>query len=161
MKNIIITILAILVLGLGGYLVYDKVIDKDVKEEEHNDGVDRTLLHAPAVKCDGIYAAGTYSLTYISPGGFKKNYQTGDLQAAAGAARTCAANHNKQKYPPAESRPKHKIFGTEARCANNSGNIEKGVAQTGSEAVSITDGKRDENGCAANDSEKPQKLLIK
>ena len=33
MKNIVITILAILVLGLGGYLVYDKVIDKDVKEE--------------------------------------------------------------------------------------------------------------------------------
>lgn len=33
MKNVIIIILAILVLGLGGYLVYDKVIDKDVKEE--------------------------------------------------------------------------------------------------------------------------------
>ena len=29
MKNIIITILAILVLGLGGYLVYDKVINKE------------------------------------------------------------------------------------------------------------------------------------
>lgn len=37
MKNIIITILAILVLGLGGYLVYDKVIDKDVKEEVKNE----------------------------------------------------------------------------------------------------------------------------
>ena len=33
MKNVIITILAILVLCLGGYLVYDKVLDKDVKEE--------------------------------------------------------------------------------------------------------------------------------
>lgn len=32
-KNIFIIILAILVLGLGGYLVYDKVIDKDVKGE--------------------------------------------------------------------------------------------------------------------------------
>ena len=30
MKNVIITILAILVLGMGGYLVYDKVIDKEV-----------------------------------------------------------------------------------------------------------------------------------
>ena len=30
MKNVIITILAILVLGMGGYLVYDKVIDKDI-----------------------------------------------------------------------------------------------------------------------------------
>ena len=28
MKNVVITILALLVLGLGGYLVYDKVIDK-------------------------------------------------------------------------------------------------------------------------------------
>ena len=33
MKNVVITVLAILVLGLGGYLVYDKVIDKDVNEE--------------------------------------------------------------------------------------------------------------------------------
>jgi len=33
MKNIIITILVILVLGLGGYLVYDKVIDKDNSNE--------------------------------------------------------------------------------------------------------------------------------
>lgn len=33
MKNLIITILSILVLGLGGYLVYDKALDKDVKEE--------------------------------------------------------------------------------------------------------------------------------
>lgn len=32
-KNIFITILAILVLGLGGYLVYDKVFDNGVKEE--------------------------------------------------------------------------------------------------------------------------------
>lgn len=37
MKNIVITILAILVLGLGGYLVYDKVIDKDVKEENNKE----------------------------------------------------------------------------------------------------------------------------
>ena len=39
MKNVIITILAILVLGLGGYLVYDKVIDKEEKtptEDENN-----------------------------------------------------------------------------------------------------------------------------
>ena len=28
MKNVIITVLAVLVLGLGGYLVYDKVIKK-------------------------------------------------------------------------------------------------------------------------------------
>ena len=28
MKNVVITVLAVLVLGLGGYLVYDKVIDK-------------------------------------------------------------------------------------------------------------------------------------
>ena len=36
MKNVIITILTILVLGMGGYLVYDKVIDKDqiTKEQE-------------------------------------------------------------------------------------------------------------------------------
>ena len=34
MKNIIITILVMLVLGLGGFLVYDKVIDK--KEEVSN-----------------------------------------------------------------------------------------------------------------------------
>lgn len=38
MKNVIITILAMLVLGLGGYLVYDKVIDKEEKSpiEEGN-----------------------------------------------------------------------------------------------------------------------------
>ena len=41
MKNVIITILAILVLGLGGYLVYDKVIAKDevTKEKEENNSI--------------------------------------------------------------------------------------------------------------------------
>ena len=33
MKNIIITILAILVIGLGGFIVYDKLIDKKVEKE--------------------------------------------------------------------------------------------------------------------------------
>lgn len=33
-KNIIITILAILVLGMGGYLVYDKILSKDDKVEK-------------------------------------------------------------------------------------------------------------------------------
>lgn len=32
-KNLVIIILGVLVLGMGGYLVYDKVLDKDVKEE--------------------------------------------------------------------------------------------------------------------------------
>ena len=39
-KNIIIIILSILVLGMGGYLVYDKVIVKEEKNEvkvEEND----------------------------------------------------------------------------------------------------------------------------
>ena len=38
-KNIVIIILSVIILGLGGYLVYDKVIDKDVNnnnEEETN-----------------------------------------------------------------------------------------------------------------------------
>lgn len=39
-KNIIIIILAILVLGLGGYLVYDKIIDKDVKEKVEEEKTD-------------------------------------------------------------------------------------------------------------------------
>ena len=33
-KNVIIVILVILVLGMGGYLVYDKVIDKDVENKD-------------------------------------------------------------------------------------------------------------------------------
>lgn len=37
MKNVVIIVLAILVLGLGGYLVYDKVIDKDVNEENNKE----------------------------------------------------------------------------------------------------------------------------
>ena len=39
MKNVIMTILAMLVLGLGGYLVYDKVIDKD-NENVNNEVVE-------------------------------------------------------------------------------------------------------------------------
>jgi len=33
MKNVVITVLAVLVLAMGGYLVYDKIIDKDDKIE--------------------------------------------------------------------------------------------------------------------------------
>lgn len=37
MKNVIITILAILVLGLGGYLVYDKVVNKETPSINKNE----------------------------------------------------------------------------------------------------------------------------
>ena len=37
MKNIIITVLSIAVIVLGGYLVYDKVIDKNNKVESNNE----------------------------------------------------------------------------------------------------------------------------
>ena len=36
MKNIVITILAVLVLGLGGYLIYDKVLNNNEKCKEEN-----------------------------------------------------------------------------------------------------------------------------
>jgi len=36
MKNAVITVLAVLVLAMGGYLVYDKIIDKDDKIEDNN-----------------------------------------------------------------------------------------------------------------------------
>ena len=36
MKNVIITILAMLVLGLGGYLVYDKVVVEDKINDDQN-----------------------------------------------------------------------------------------------------------------------------
>lgn len=41
MKNVVIIILSMLVLGLGGYLVYDKVIDKKIENPtiENNDNV--------------------------------------------------------------------------------------------------------------------------
>jgi len=37
MKNAVITVLAVLVLAMGGYLVYDKIIDKDDKIVENKD----------------------------------------------------------------------------------------------------------------------------
>ena len=46
MKNVVITILVILVLGLGGYLVYDKVIDKDVNEEVQEESKEFDLAEA-------------------------------------------------------------------------------------------------------------------
>jgi len=36
MKNAVIIVLAVLVLAMGGYLVYDKIIDKDDKKQENN-----------------------------------------------------------------------------------------------------------------------------
>lgn len=72
MKNVIITILAILVLGLGGYLVYDKVIDKEgaatgnneIKEEQNTTN-DVTIEQKDAayfneylkafLSCDGLF----------------------------------------------------------------------------------------------------------
>lgn len=44
-KNIVITILSVLVIGLCAYLVYDKIINKDVKEKniEENSKVDTEL----------------------------------------------------------------------------------------------------------------------
>ena len=35
-KNVVIIILAILVLGLGCFIVYDKVINKDLRQGENN-----------------------------------------------------------------------------------------------------------------------------
>ena len=55
-KNIVIIILTILVLGLGGYLVYDKVIDKEetsIKEEIQKDSTnDVTIDQKDAVYFD-------------------------------------------------------------------------------------------------------------
>ena len=67
MKNIIITILVILVLGLSGYLVYDKVIVKDesneVKTEEKEDIIEQKdaayfdeYLKA-FLSCDGTFVS--------------------------------------------------------------------------------------------------------
>ena len=41
MKNVIIIILAILVLGLGGYLVYDKVLVKEEKDDNVEEKVEK------------------------------------------------------------------------------------------------------------------------
>ena len=68
-KNIVIIILTILVLGLGGYLVYDKVIDKEetsIKEEIQKESTnDATIDQKDAVYfdeylkaflgCDGLF----------------------------------------------------------------------------------------------------------
>ena len=44
-KNVVIVILVILVLGMGGYLVYNKAIDKDVKEESNTNKTEIKLTN--------------------------------------------------------------------------------------------------------------------
>lgn len=72
MKNIVITMLTILVLGLGGYLVYDKVIDKEInKEEDTNLTQENDFDSAEAKKLiDKYYAEGPTG----GPNTFKTGY---------------------------------------------------------------------------------------
>ena len=70
-KNIIITILAILVLGLGGYLVYDKVIDKgveeEVKEESKQESKEYDLAESKKIM-DKYYLNGLFSKAMFEQG---------------------------------------------------------------------------------------------
>ena len=64
-KNIFIIILAILVLGLGGYLVYDKVIDKDVKEEVKEES-GKQEEENKEITLDDLYGTYTWEKSYGS-----------------------------------------------------------------------------------------------
>ena len=57
-KNIVIIILSILVLGLGGYLVYDKVLEK-VSVVRYGD--DRDDYFTDVIVNDGNYLVSGYS----------------------------------------------------------------------------------------------------
>ena len=66
-KNVVIVILLILVLGMGGYLVYDKVIDKDVDKKENNtEKVENSNIDSNENNCISVEK---YIGTYIGENG--------------------------------------------------------------------------------------------
>ncbi|MBQ2946570.1 MAG: hypothetical protein IJE04_01795 [Bacilli bacterium] len=86
MKNIVITILAMLVLGLGGFLVYDKIIDKEeetpIENGNHENGDSAQGLSTNSYKNFSKklkeqfskYNLNNYSYQYIENGIIKDGY---------------------------------------------------------------------------------------
>jgi len=74
MKNVIITILAILVLGLGGYLVYDKVVNNNKSEVSNNENTNEVLEDQVNNDTNNSNIISKYVGTYVGEKG--KDYIT-------------------------------------------------------------------------------------
>ena len=88
MKNVVITVLAVLVLGLGGYLVYDKVVDKKDKNVENTQNVNKSsdtekvqksLYSFLAYDKDGIVGVSEHGETSKIVSGSEKFYLDGKM----------------------------------------------------------------------------------
>lgn len=76
MKNTIIAILVVLVLGLGGYLVYDKVIDKN-KEEIKNEDDNKIFddLDSEEITVEELVGTYTWEKNYTNTYGNEYKYK--------------------------------------------------------------------------------------
>ena len=90
-KNIFIIILAILVLGLGGYLVYDKVLDKNVKEEVKEESVKQEEENKE-ITLESLYGTYTWEKKHITDSGNELDLKIKLVLNSDGSATYNASN---------------------------------------------------------------------
>ena len=117
MKNVVITILCILILGLSGFIVYDKVINKEEKKDSNvTDNNDQYTLSKEQLNelydiagISGIYSESSLISTFINNDGKISDY---DKDTKKNIIYFNAAQESKLKY----------VKGDEyASCASGSG----------------------------------------